>query len=175
MFQISFFISTFTFGGGYTVIPVMEKYFVNELKLIKKNELNDMVAISQSSPGAIAVNLGVLVGYRIDGIGGAITICIGSILPPIIILSVISYFYNEFISNKYISSILKGMEVGIVSIIISLLIDMYSIVSKKQNFLYKVLILFGFIANYFLKINIVFIIFISLSLALLQFYLKEEI
>ncbi|WP_313134646.1 chromate transporter [Anaerocolumna sp.] len=72
LFRITFNISAFTFGGGYIVIPMMRKYFVNDLKLISERELLDMAAIAQSTPGAIAVNIAVLVGYRISGITGAV-------------------------------------------------------------------------------------------------------
>ena len=86
---MTFSISAFTFGGGYVVIPMMRKYFVNELELISEEELLDMAAIAQSTPGAIAVNTAVLVGYRISGLTGAIITCIGTVLPPLLILSVI--------------------------------------------------------------------------------------
>src|SRR5699024_462995 len=99
LFRITFYISAFTFGGGYIVIPMMRKYFVDDLDLITERELMDMVAIAQSSPGAIAVNIAVLVGYRIAGIFGAVISAIGTVLPPILILSVISIFYKAFRDN----------------------------------------------------------------------------
>uniref|UniRef100_UPI0028ACE2D8 chromate transporter n=1 Tax=Sedimentibacter sp. TaxID=1960295 RepID=UPI0028ACE2D8 len=86
LFRITFSISAFTFGGGYVVIPMMRKYFVNDLALISEQELLDMAAIAQSTPGAIAVNIAVLAGYRIAGITGAIITCIGTVLPPLIII-----------------------------------------------------------------------------------------
>ncbi len=96
LFRNTFYISAFTFGGGYIVIPMMRKYFVNDLELISEQELLDMAAIAQSTPGAIAVNIAVLIGYRISGITGAIITCIVTVLPPLLILSSISFFYKTF-------------------------------------------------------------------------------
>lgn len=133
LFRFSFSISAFTFGGGYVVIPMMRKYFVDDLKMISEQELLDMAAIAQSTPGAIAVNIVVLVGYRISGLKGAIVTCIGTILPPLIILSVISFFYQSFRNNTIISSILKGMEAGVAATIVDLLIDMWQGVLKEKT------------------------------------------
>lgn len=133
LFRFSFSISAFTFGGGYVVIPMMRKYFVDDLKMISEQELLDMAAIAQSTPGAIAVNIAVLVGYRISGLKGAIVTCIGTILPPLIILSVISFFYQSFRNNTIISSILKGMEAGVAATIVDLLIDMWQGVLKEKT------------------------------------------
>lgn len=94
LFKITFSISAFTFGGGYVVIPMMRKYFVTDLELFSEKELLDMAAIAQSTPGAIAVNIAVLIGYRIAGITGAVISCLGTILPPLLILSVISFSIN---------------------------------------------------------------------------------
>ena len=85
LFKATFLLSAFTFGGGYVVIPMMEKQYVEKHKWITHEELLDMAAVAQSSPGAIAVNLAVLAGYRIAGAPGAAVSCIASLLPPLIL------------------------------------------------------------------------------------------
>lgn len=83
-----------------------------------------MAAIAQSTPGAIAVNIAVLVGYRLAGITGAIISCVGTVLPPIVIISVVSMFYQAFRDSTIVSAILKGMEAGVAAVIVDLVIDM---------------------------------------------------
>ena len=90
LFDIHFTISSITFGGGYIVIPMVRKYFVEKKKIFTESDLMDMAAIAQSSPGAIAVNLPILSGYQTCGMGGAIISGIASVLHCIIILSIVS-------------------------------------------------------------------------------------
>ena len=158
LFRITFYISAFTFGGGYVVIPMMRKYFVDDLKLITEQELLDMAAIAQSTPGSIAVNFAVLIGYRISGITGAIITCIGTVLPPLLILSVISFFYKAFRDNRIISAILKGMESGVAAIIVDLVIDMGQGILKEKNRLLKLMAPLAFLASFVFNINVFLII-----------------
>ena len=91
LFSSVFMLSACTFGGGYVIVPLMRKKFVEDLHWIEEGEMMDLVAIAQSSPGAIAVNASISIGYRCAGIPGAIVAVIGTVLPPLVILTVISY------------------------------------------------------------------------------------
>ena len=117
LFSSTFCLSAFTFGGGYIIIPLMRKKFVEELHWIEEQEMLDLSAIAQSSPGAIAVNAAILVGYRIAGIPGALVTICGTILPPLIILSIISVIYGWFRSNPWVAALLKGMQSGVAAVI----------------------------------------------------------
>lgn len=150
LFKITFSISSFTFGGGYIVIPMMRRYFVNDLELITEQELLDISAIAQSTPGAIAVNIAVLIGYRIAGITGAIISCIGTVMPPLLILSVISMFYKAFRDNRIVSAILKGMEAGVAATIVDILIDMWQGITKERNWLLTLMVPAAFLPIIFL-------------------------
>ena len=97
LFSSTFYISAFTFGGGYVIIPLMKKKFVEGLKWIEEDEMLNLIAIAQSSPGPIAVNTSVLIGYNVAGLVGALVSLWATILPPMITLSVISMFYSAFI------------------------------------------------------------------------------
>lgn len=174
LFRITFSISAFTFGGGYIVIPMMRKYFVNDLNLISEQELLDMAAIAQSTPGAIAVNIAVLVGYRISGITGAIISCIGTVLPPLLILSIISLFYKAFRDNRIISAILKGMEAGVAAIIVNLVIDMTQGVLKQKNWLLTLMVPVTFLSNFVFNINVLVIIIFCSILCFTQTYIKNR-
>ena len=93
LFTSTFYLSAFTFGGGYVIVPLMKKKFADDLHWIEEKEMIDLAAIAQSAPGPIAVNAAILVGYRIAGVLGALTTIIGTVLPPFVILAVISLFY----------------------------------------------------------------------------------
>ena len=115
LFASTFKLSACTFGGGFVIIPLMRKKFVEELHWIEEEEMMDLTAIAQSSPGAIAVNASILVGYHVAGIKGALTTVVGTILPPLIIISIISMFYAAFRDNIYVSMAMTGMLVGNIS------------------------------------------------------------
>lgn len=139
---------------------MMRRHFVHDLKLITEQELLDMAAIAQSAPGAIAVNIAVLVGYRVSGIIGAIIMCVGTILPPLLILSVISMFYKSFRDNRYISAVLKGMEAGVAATIVDILIDMWQGIVKERNWLLTLMAPAAFVANFIFNVNVLVIILV---------------
>lgn len=96
LFKATFLLSAFTFGGGFVIVSLMKKKFVEELKWLDESEMLDITAIAQSSPGPIPINASVILGYRMCGIPGSLIAILGTALPPMIIISVISYFYVQF-------------------------------------------------------------------------------
>ena len=90
LFLSTFKLSACTFGGGFVIIPLMRERFVKELHWIDEEEMLDLTAIAQSSPGSIAINASILVGYHVAGIPGALITVVGAALPPLIIISIIS-------------------------------------------------------------------------------------
>jgi len=159
LFFSTLYLSTFTFGGGYVIVSLMKNKFVDELHWIDETEMMDLISIAQSSPGAVAVNGAIVVGYKLAGAGLAI---LGAIIPPFVIISVISGFYTLFQSNPVIQSLLTGMRAGVGAVIVSVVWDMGFGVVKGKQFLPIVIIISAFIANYYFKINIIFIIFICI-------------
>lgn len=119
LFQLglSFFkINMITFGGGYSIIPVISKQYVEKWHYLKEDEMLDLIALCPSVPGAMAVNTSVMVGYKLRGKKGALASLIGAVLPPLLIITVVFYFYAEFQTNPYIQAMLNGMR-GAVSAI----------------------------------------------------------
>lgn len=114
---VNLYISAFTFGGGYVVIPMIRKFHVAGKGLFTEEELMDMAAIAQSSPGAIAVNLTVLAGYRVAGLGGAVASCLAAVAPPIVVLAVVTAFYAAFRSSATVAAVLLGMQAGVAALI----------------------------------------------------------
>ena len=106
LFTSMLYISAFTFGGGFVIVTFMKKKFVDELHWINEDEMLDMTALAQSAPGAIAVNAAILVGRRVAGFTGMIVSVLGTIIPPITILAVISLFYKAFATNPWVAAAL---------------------------------------------------------------------
>lgn len=158
LFSSTFYLSAFTFGGGYVIVPLMRKKFVEDLHWIEENEMLDLTAIAQSSPGAMAVNASILVGYRIAGFAGALVTVFGTILPPLIILSVISLFYQWFSTNVWIAALLKGMQAGVGAVIADVVISMGWDVIKTKSILSILIMVCAFTATFVFDINVVLII-----------------
>lgn len=167
LFFTTLYISTFTFGGGFVIITFMKKKFVDELAWIDEKEMLDFTAIAQSSPGAIAVNATVLVGWKIAGFLGMIVSVIGTILPPLVILSIISFFYTAFASNLYIAILLKGMQAGVAAILLDLVCSLAFAILKKKNTAHGVIMLTAFLAAFFFHINVIYILLASLAVGIL--------
>jgi chromate transporter len=160
LFFSTFTLSAFTFGGGYVIVPLMQKRFVKELKWIDEDEMLDLVAIGQSAPGPIAINTSILVGYRMAGIPGAFLTILGTVLPPLVIITVISYFYIAFRDNLIVKALMKGMSAGVAAVIADVVIDMAAKVIKNKVALPIVVMILAFAAAAFLKVNIIYILLI---------------
>ncbi len=154
----TFRLSACTFGGGFVIIPLMRKKFVDELHWIEEQEMLDLTAIAQSSPGAIAVNASILVGYHIAGIPGALTAILGTVTPPLIIISVISLFYTAFRDNAFVNMAMMGMLAGVAAVICDVVITMGKKIFEQKKVLPAVILLASFIAVRFFQVNIILII-----------------
>ncbi|TAH64790.1 MAG: chromate transporter [Anaerolineaceae bacterium] len=174
LFSSTFLLSAFTFGGGYVIVPLMKKKFVDQLRWIEEEEMLNMIAIAQSSPGALAVNASIMVGYKIAGVWGAIISSFGTILPPLIILTVISFFYHEFRDNRYIRAMLKGMQAGVAAVITDVVLGLSGNVIKKRQVLSMAIMVAAFIAVFFFDINVAFVILISGLIGALAILLTQE-
>lgn len=162
LFFSTLYLSTFTFGGGYVIVSLMKTKFVDELHWIDENEMLDLIAIAQSSPGAVAVNGAIVVGYKLCGIPGVICSILGAIIPPFFIISIISGFYTIFQENKAVQALLTGMRAGVGAVIVSVVWDMGSGIVKQKKLSLILIMLCAFFANYYLKINIIFIILVCI-------------
>ena len=176
LFLSTLYISAFTFGGGFVIVTFMKKKFVDELHWIDEDEMLDLTAIAQSSPGSIAVNAAILVGWRIGGAMGIAIAVLGTLLPPMLILSIISFFYAAFASNRYVALTLRGMQAGVAAVILDVVCGLGSKVVKEHSVLSIALMLCAFAATFFFKINVVFILLAAASVGavkLLVIRLKE--
>lgn len=158
LFSSVFNLSACTFGGGYVIVPLMRKKFVEDFKWIDEKEMMDLVAIAQSSPGAIAVNASISIGYRCAGILGAVVATVGTILPPLVILTIISYFYELFTQITWIQIMLFGMQAGVVAIICDVVWTMGKGIWNLKQKIYVFLMAIAFLSNMIWKLHLLIII-----------------
>lgn len=136
----------------------MKKRFVDERHWIGEDEMLDLVAIAQSSPGPIAVNGAIVVGYKLAGLAGALTAAVATVIPPFVIIALVSYFYQLFRDNAVVSRVLSGMQAGVGAVIASVVWDMGSEIVKKKSVPSIVIMIAAFLAACVLKISIIYII-----------------
>ena len=161
LFTSTFYLSAFTFGGGYVIVPLMKKKFVDELQWIEEDEMLNLTAIAQSSPGPIAVNTSILLGYRLAGMLGALVTVLGTVLPPLITISVISLFYAAFRDNTVVNAVLKGMQAGVAAVIADVVLNLGNNVLKHKDIVSTIIMVGAFVATFLLGINVVYIILVS--------------
>lgn len=158
LFFSTFKLSACTFGGGFVIIPLMRKKFVEELGWIEEDEMLDLTAIAQSSPGAIAVNASILVGYHVAGFPGALFTVLGTVLPPLIMISIISLFYQAFRDNFVVNMAMAGMLCGVAAVICDVVINMAQVVFQKKRILPVLVMIGSFAAVHFFSVNIIIVI-----------------
>ena len=168
------YISAFTFGGGFVIITFMKRKFVDELHWIDETEMLDMTALAQSSPGAIAVNAAILVGWKIHGFPGMIVAVLGTIIPPMAILSVISLFYQLFATNQYVALVLKGMQSGVAAVILDVSLSLGINVVKNKRWIHIALMVASFIATFFFKVNVMWIILAAAAIGIILCILERK-
>ncbi len=168
LFFSMLYISSFTFGGGFVIVTFMKRKFVDELHWIDEQEMLDMTALAQSAPGAIAVNAAILVGWKVQGFFGMLTAVLGTVIPPLVILSVISFFYQKFSENTYVALVLQGMQAGVAAVILDAACSLGSTALRAKNALHYLILLAAFVLTFFLKINVIYIILGTLALGILK-------
>ncbi len=149
-------IGAFTFGGGYAMIPLIQKEVVEKRKWISDQDILDIVAIAESTPGPIAINSATFVGSKIAGFFGALFSTLGVVLPSFVIISLISFALRQFESIQIVRYAFIGIRAGVLALIIRALISMYK--QCPHNLLSYFVIIASFAAVALLKINVLIVI-----------------
>lgn len=160
-------ISAFTFGGGFVIVSLMKKKLVDELGWITEEEMLDYTALAQSCPGAVAVNAAILVGWRVGGAAGMAVAVLGTVLPPMVILSIISLFYSVFATNGYVAAVLMGMQAGVAAVIADVVCSLCGSILRKQNGWHISIMIAAFLASCIAKINVIVIILAAAILGMI--------
>ncbi|WP_423364426.1 chromate transporter [Mycoplasma sp. P36-A1] len=172
LFKETFILSAFTFGGGYVIIAMMKKRFVEQLKWIDNDEMLDLVTIAQSAPGVMAVNTSIILGRKLGGFKGSLVATLGTILPPFIILGIISLFYKAFVSNFYVASVLQGMQAGVAAVILIAAITMFNDMNTVNKTYNIIMSLAAFFLSYFMNINVIYLLIAALIISLIMEYIR---
>ena len=158
LFLSTLTLSAFTFGGGYVIVSLMKRKFVDELHWLEEDEMLDMTAIAQSCPGAVAVNASILVGNRVAGALGTLLAVVGTMIPPFVIIGIISFCYDAFRSNVYVAAALKGMESGIAAVIADVTVNLSRNAWRESRWSGAVIMVLAFCASWFFDVNVLWII-----------------
>lgn len=174
LFLSTFQLSACTFGGGFVIIPLMRKKFVEEFHWIGEQEMMDLTAIAQASPGAIAVNASILVGYHAAGIPGAMVTVLGTVLPPLLIISAISMFYTAFRDSMIVNIFMEGMLAGVAAVICDVVMTMGGAVIKQRRTLPLLMLMVSFLAVRYWNINIIIIILVCGAVGAADMWLRGK-
>jgi chromate transporter len=154
LFWTTFTLSLFTFGGGFVIISLMRKKMVVELGWINDEEMLDFVTIAQSSPGPIAVNGSLMVGYHLARVPGALVAAFGTVLPPMIVLTLVSLVYQAVATNQVIAAAFSGMRAVVAAIVLQVTWALFKPLAQKKRLLPIVLFIASFVALFVLRFNI---------------------
>ena len=169
LFLEFFKIGLFTFGGGLSMIPLIQKTVVEKNKWITDEEMVDMIAISESTPGPIAVNCATFIGYKVGKIWGGILATLGVVLPSFIIICIISIFYDKFIQVEVIKWAFLGIKAGVSALILNAGIKIFK---KSEHNLFSIAImLLAIEIALFTSIHTVFVIIFGLVVGVVFYIL----
>lgn len=171
IFMVFLKIGTFTIGGGYAMLPIIQNEILKR-KWISEDELPNIIALSQSAPGILSVNISIFAGHKLRGLKGSIVATIGTSLPSFIIILLIASLFTGYQNNPTIVSIFKGIRPVVISLII---VPMIKLAKKNNKDLLSWLISIGaLIAVSFLNISPIYILLVIMVLTFIVMYIKEK-
>ncbi len=156
LFTIFFKIGAFTFGGGYAMIPLIQAEVADKKKWITNEEILDVIAIAESTPGPIAINSATFVGYKVAGFWGASAATMGVVLPSFVVISIISFILDAFKEVKAVQFAFYGIRAGVLALLIKAIWSMYS--KCPKSVLAYILMALSFIAVAVFDIGILWVI-----------------
>ena len=125
-----------TANSGYAILAVMKDDFVNRRKWFTEDEMADYIAIIQSAPGAMAVNISMIVGYQSAGFLGSLAAVAGCILPPLVVMTAVTFFYEAIVSNELVFLFMRGMQLGVVGMLLDIIIGLFTNITKGRGIAY---------------------------------------
>ena len=170
-------IGCFAFGGGYAIIALLENEFISKRQWIDRDEFMDVVAIAESTPGPIAINVATYIGYKLKGFLGAVIATVGMCLPSFVIMYLVSLFYEQFMEIKLVYAAFRGIQICVVYLIASAGIKMLKKMKKTpQNIIVFSLTCLGMILFTLFDFHISSVWFILLAglLSLVLFLVKSN-
>lgn len=172
LFKVFFKIGALTFGGGYAMIPVIEREIIDNKKWIDEKMMIDIVAIAESTPGVFAVNCATFTGYKVAGFLGSLMATLGVILPSFMIIILISLIFPTIIKNEYVSYIFDGIKAGIVVLIFGAGIKLSK--SVEKNIFNIILFAFALCMALFTSVNVIYILLACAIIGIVYTLFKEQ-
>ena len=171
-FKSFFKIGMFTLGGGYAMIPIIEHEVVDKQKWIERDDFIDIVAVAQSCPGVMAINMSTFVGYRLRRTKGAFCMTLATALPSFLIILAIAMFFKQFEDNAVVESIFRGIRPAVVALIAAPLLKMAK--AAKITWATAAVPVVAALLIWLVDLSPVWIIFITIVATLAYTYLKEH-
>lgn len=166
-------MGTTCFGGGYAMIPIMEKEFAEKRKYVTVDELTEIVAIGQSLPGLISLNTLIILSYRRAGILGVIMSMLGLVIPSVVIITLVYFIYENIIGNKFVDAALLGIKGGVIGILIYAIYKMWK--SSVKRWFHFVIVGVTIVLALFTPLNPIYVILIVGGSFIVLFILSELI
>ena len=152
-------IGGFTFGGGYAMLPIIQKEIAEERKWASEEEIIDFYAIGQCTPGIIAINTATMIGYRHKGVAGALAATLGMVFPSLIIITIIASFFQRFQEYQLVQHAFAGIQIAVVALILDIVLKMWK---RSVKDYFGVLVFFlGFLLLSFFRLSPIIVIVIS--------------
>ena len=172
------FINTFsismTANSGYAMLGVLKSRFTDKYGWFTKEEMEDYIALAQSSPGPIAVNSSVLIGYQLAGMPGALAAVLGVILPPFIMMIIVTMFYTFISTNPYVRIFIDGMQAGVCAMLLDVMLGLFSGVAKRNHILYYILMILSFLYVRLTDFSIFYLAVFCIAVAIVKVLVTKK-
>lgn len=167
LFSTTFMISM-TANSGYAILSVVRNTFVTKYKAFTEDEMADFIALAQSTPGPVAINVSMIVGYQFAGLAGGLAAVLGCALPPLLMMILVTFFYNTIIANQYVAIFMKGMQYGVVAMLLDVMINLFTGVAKKNVVYALVMIAISFLYIRYSKFSLFFLVLFCIAVGVTQ-------
>ena len=151
------FLSSMTANSGYAILSVLKNICVEKNHWFSEDQMADYIAMAQSTPGPMAVNGSMIIGYELAGWAGALTAVSGCTLPPLIIMSAVTFFYSYIIGNRYVELFMNGMQYGVAALLLDVMIGMFVNVTKKDKIYTLIAMILAFIYVRFVRKSVLYL------------------
>lgn len=159
-------LSAFTFGGGYVIVSLMKKTFVDKFHWIENDEMLDLVAIAETAPGSIAISGAIVVGYKLAGLPGMFITVVATAIPPLVTISLIALGYQAVSGNELVKRLLLGMQAGVAAVIFAVVWDLARKYVKKRDAAALVIMTLAFVAAYVFHVNVICVVLACIGVGL---------
>ena len=174
------FINTFsismTANSGYAMLGVIKSRFVDKYGWFTKEEMEDYIALAQSCPGPFSCSTAMIIGYQSCGIIGALSAVLGVIVPPFIMMILVTYFYTFISTNQYVRIFITGMQAGVCAMLLDVVLGLFTGIQKMNKPFYYIMVLLSFLYVRFTKYSIFYLALICIAVAVIKTILiKKEV